>query len=175
VRNNAFDAHNYFDDPARPVPTLSQNQFGVNIGGPIRRDHSFFFFSYEGQRVRRAQTQTFSVPTEALRSGDFSGLSALCDPLTRTSAGACTPFAANQIPAGRILRVPIAHGEGCYFADEATLARLNANQQVLWRYVNAAGEPTGLSVLTAELLAQLPHLDGGRTCLHVSAPSKTRD
>jgi Carboxypeptidase regulatory-like domain len=102
VRNNAFDAHNYFDDPARPVPTLSQNQFGVNIGGPIRRDHSFFFFSYEGQRVRRAQTQTFSVPTEALRNGDFSGLSALCDPLTRTSAGACTPFAANQIPAGRL-------------------------------------------------------------------------
>src|SRR6266481_5477190 len=52
-----------------------------------------------------------------------------------------SPFT-NQISAGQILRVPIAHGEGCYFADEATLARLNANHQVLWRYVNAAGEPT---------------------------------
>jgi carboxypeptidase family protein len=102
VRNNAFDAHNYFDDPTKPVPTLSQNQFGVNIGGPIRRDQSFFFFSYEGQRIRRAQTQTFSVPTDALRNGDFSGLPVLCDPLTRAAGGACTPFTGNQIPSRRL-------------------------------------------------------------------------
>jgi phosphoribosylformylglycinamidine synthase len=38
------------------------------------------------------------------------------------------------------LCVPIAHGEGCYFADEATLAKLKANNQILWRYVNAQGE-----------------------------------
>ena len=102
VRNNLFDAHNYFDDPREPVPALSQHQFGVNIGGPIRHDRTFFFFSYEGQRIRRAQTQTFSVPTAALRSGNFSGLAALCDPLTRTAVGTCTPFADNQIPAGRV-------------------------------------------------------------------------
>ena len=36
--------------------------------------------------------------------------------------------------------MPIAHGEGCYFADEETLARLKANDQVLWRYVDAQGE-----------------------------------
>lgn len=46
----------------------------------------------------------------------------------------------SQIPAGKLLRVPIAHGEGCYFADSATLARLNERKQVLWRYVNAKGE-----------------------------------
>jgi len=46
----------------------------------------------------------------------------------------------NQIPPGKLLRLPIAHGEGCYFADEATLASLNAKNQVLWRYVNAQGE-----------------------------------
>jgi phosphoribosylformylglycinamidine synthase I len=48
----------------------------------------------------------------------------------------------NQIPAGKLLRVPIAHGEGCYFADEETLAKLKANNQILWRYVNAQGETT---------------------------------
>jgi phosphoribosylformylglycinamidine synthase subunit PurQ / glutaminase len=48
----------------------------------------------------------------------------------------------NQIPAGKLLRVPIAHGEGCYFADEATLAKLRAGNQILWRYVNSQGEAT---------------------------------
>jgi phosphoribosylformylglycinamidine synthase len=40
------------------------------------------------------------------------------------------------------MRLPIAHGEGCYFADEETLASLKANNQVLWRYVDAGGEAT---------------------------------
>ncbi|HWD17704.1 MAG TPA: phosphoribosylformylglycinamidine synthase subunit PurQ [Verrucomicrobiae bacterium] len=52
-----------------------------------------------------------------------------------------SPFTA-QIPADKLLRVPIAHGEGCYFADEATLEKLKANGQVLWQYVNAQGEAT---------------------------------
>lgn len=55
-----------------------------------------------------------------------------------------TPFTQN-IPQDKILRVPIAHGEGCYFADEETLAKLNANGQVLWRYVDASGQPTEIS------------------------------
>jgi phosphoribosylformylglycinamidine synthase subunit PurQ / glutaminase len=52
-----------------------------------------------------------------------------------------SPFT-NQIPGGKLLRVPVAHGEGCYFADEATLADLNAAGQVLWRYANSQGELT---------------------------------
>lgn len=44
------------------------------------------------------------------------------------------------IPAGKILRLPIAHGEGCYFADETTLAQLQANHQILFRYCDARGE-----------------------------------
>jgi phosphoribosylformylglycinamidine synthase I len=52
-----------------------------------------------------------------------------------------SPFT-NQIPTGKLLRVPIAHGEGCYFADEETLAKLKTNNQILWRYVNAQGETT---------------------------------
>jgi len=50
-----------------------------------------------------------------------------------------------QIPSDKLLRVPIAHGEGCYFADDQTLARLRANDQILWRYVNAEGQATEIS------------------------------
>ena len=50
-----------------------------------------------------------------------------------------------RIPPDKLLRVPIAHGEGCYFADPETLERLKANDQILWRYVNAQGEPTEAS------------------------------
>ena len=55
-----------------------------------------------------------------------------------------SPFT-SQIPAGKILRVPIAHGEGCYFADAGTLAALKAKNQILWQYANAAGEVTDLA------------------------------
>ncbi|MFL6583677.1 MAG: phosphoribosylformylglycinamidine synthase subunit PurQ, partial [Chthoniobacterales bacterium] len=43
---------------------------------------------------------------------------------------------------GSVLRLPIAHGEGCFFADDATLAELNERRQVILRYVDCDGEPT---------------------------------
>ena len=52
-----------------------------------------------------------------------------------------SPFT-NQVPDGKLLRVPIAHGEGCYFADAATIATLKAQNRILWQYVDAAGQPT---------------------------------
>ena len=50
-----------------------------------------------------------------------------------------TPFT-NQIPAGKLMKIPVAHGEGCYFADPETLDRLKTGGQILWRYVSAQGE-----------------------------------
>jgi len=100
LRHDALDARNYFDDPGAPMPPLRQYQFGAHLGGPLRRDRTFAFGAYEGQRINRSLTQTFSVPTLAMRAGDFSGVAPICDPLTRTSTG-CTPFAANRIPADR--------------------------------------------------------------------------
>jgi phosphoribosylformylglycinamidine synthase subunit PurQ / glutaminase len=55
-----------------------------------------------------------------------------------------TPFT-QAIPSGKLLRVPIAHGEGCYFADPETLTKLNSNGQVLWRYVDAQGQATEIA------------------------------
>ena len=64
-----------------------------------------------------------------------------CEPVflkTTTHDSAFT----KSIPAGKLLQVPIAHGEGCYFADAATLAKLKSNNQILWQYANAQGELT---------------------------------
>jgi len=47
-----------------------------------------------------------------------------------------SPFTC-KIPPAKLLRVPVAHGEGCYFADAPTLDKLVANQQILWQYCNA--------------------------------------
>ena len=52
-----------------------------------------------------------------------------------------SPFT-NKIPAGQLLRVPIAHGEGSYFADAETLGQLQANSQILWQYADATGALT---------------------------------
>lgn len=103
LRDDRFDAHNYFDRRDRPVPPLRQNQFGGALGGPVVRERSFFHFSYEGLRSRRSLTRTFSVPTQIMRSGDFSGLPTICDPVTIDPAtGGCTPFSGNRIPVDRI-------------------------------------------------------------------------
>ena len=64
-----------------------------------------------------------------------------CEHIFLKTATADSPFT-NRIAPDKLLRLPIAHGEGCYFADEETLASLKANNQVLWRYVNAGGEAT---------------------------------
>jgi phosphoribosylformylglycinamidine synthase len=48
----------------------------------------------------------------------------------------------NQIPDGKILRIPIAHGEGNYFADDETIKKLNDNNQIIFRYCTPEGEIT---------------------------------
>jgi hypothetical protein len=103
ARHDRFDAHNYFDPRHEPVPPLRQHQFGGALGGPIVRGRAFYFASVEGQRARRSLTRTFTVPTAAARTGDFSGLAPICDPETyNVTTGACAPFEGNRIPAGRL-------------------------------------------------------------------------
>jgi len=64
-----------------------------------------------------------------------------CEQVFLKTANLDTPFT-SKIPAGKLLKIPIAHGEGCYFADETTLAALQTGNQILWQYCSAAGELT---------------------------------
>jgi hypothetical protein len=77
-------------------PPFNRNEFGFTLGGPVRRDKTFFFGGYEGLRERSSVTRTLSVATQAMRSGDFTGLPELIDPLSGV------PLAGNRIPEGRI-------------------------------------------------------------------------
>ncbi len=56
LRNDVFDARNWFDVPPLPKPPLRQNDFGGTLGGPLTKDKLFFFFSYEGLRLLLPQT-----------------------------------------------------------------------------------------------------------------------
>jgi len=104
IRNERFDAHNFFDVKNEPVPPLNQGQFGGTFGGPLLQDRTFFFVSYEGQRTDRSVTKTFSVPSDAVRSGDFSSLDPICNPLTIDAVtGICGSwFPGNRIPTNQI-------------------------------------------------------------------------
>ena len=62
-----------------------------------------------------------------------------------------TPFT-SKIPRDKILKIPVAHGEGCYFADDATLEKLKTNNQILWQYCDAAGNLTDAANPNGSLL-----------------------
>jgi phosphoribosylformylglycinamidine synthase len=65
----------------------------------------------------------------------------VCDMVTTRVEVAGTPFT-HGMPVGTLLRMPVAHGEGCYYADTATVRELNEHQQVLLRYCDSQGNVT---------------------------------
>ena len=69
LRNSAFDARNFFDIKK---PPFRRNQFGVSLGGPLWKDHTFIFGDYEGLRQSLGITQLDTVPTAAARAGTLS-------------------------------------------------------------------------------------------------------
>ena len=115
LRNQVLDPPNYFApivDGKKDKPALRYNVFGGTIGGPIRHDKTFFFFSYEGSRRRDGSIRTMTVPTELQKTGDFSQtyngrkvLVQMYDPATGRNEGTTVvrdPFPGNRIPVSRM-------------------------------------------------------------------------
>ncbi len=86
LRNRNLDAKNLFDLPdctpgsapgtCGPIPRFDRNQFGGTLGGPIRKDKTFFFVSYEGLRLRQATTLTATVPSQMQLAEAFAAVPA---------------------------------------------------------------------------------------------------
>ncbi|HEX8339224.1 MAG TPA: TonB-dependent receptor, partial [Pyrinomonadaceae bacterium] len=114
-RNRVFDANNFFNNRAGArKPQNIQNQFGGNVGGPVVEDEAFFFFNYEGTRIRKGVTRLGSVPLPNEVRGDFSPAAAAanrttyatlfdrvgdCRALVPSAFNANGSFVNNQIPA----------------------------------------------------------------------------
>jgi len=120
-RDGNWNAKNFF---ATTPDFLKRTQAGGYGGGPIKKNHTFFFTGYQGTRLTNVGTTlSQTVPTAAQRAGDFSSSATpIKDPLTCNSAGqACSTFANNQIPLSRfdpatlkvlaLLPVPGANGQ----------------------------------------------------------------
>ena len=112
LRNSTLDAKNFFDSPTNPIPPFKQNQFGFSVGAPVLipklfngKNRTFFFFDYQGTRIRTGQTFLATVPPDSWRTGNFSGYNQIFDPTTTvTDANGNTtrqPFSGNQIPLSR--------------------------------------------------------------------------
>jgi hypothetical protein len=132
LRNEAFDAKNFFALPTATKPPLDRHQFGASLSGPIVRNQTFFFVDYAGLKETRGLTFVNTVPTEKTRRGDFSdyrtpagALIPIYDPLTTrpnpNGPGLIRdPFPGNIIPANRLNQVglnvasiyPLPNGSG---------------------------------------------------------------
>lgn len=130
-----FEYHNDSDLQSRNVFALSvphgiHNQFGASAGGHIKRDKLFFFADYQGSRDLVGQIATPTIPTTAMRLGNFTASSTVIyDPLTgNTSTGVGrTPFPGQIIPTSRISPI---FNQYMAFLPQPTLPTLTQNIQV---------------------------------------------
>jgi hypothetical protein len=91
-------------------PTREYNRYTGTLSGPVVRNRTFFMASFEHLRDVQPEPASYTVPTEAMRRGDFSEFTTqIFDPGTVTSGGVRQPFLNNQIPANRIDRVAAAY------------------------------------------------------------------
>jgi hypothetical protein len=122
-------------------PTREYNRYAGTVGGPVIRSRTFFMGSFEHLRDVQPEPASYTVPTEKMRSGDFTEFANLVyDPNTATSAGVRTAFPGNQIPANRINPVAAAYAAMYPLPNrDGTVANYFTNQLRPYDYNSTMG------------------------------------
>lgn len=105
LRNKVLNANNFFSASQNQKQSWEQNQYGATLGGPIRKDKTFFFFSWENYSLRFGIPTYSFVPTDEEKGGNFAADPPIYDPLTTQVVNnqvTRTQFQSNQIPSSRI-------------------------------------------------------------------------
>src|SRR6266404_4948134 len=102
-RNDALNARKYLLKPGQPKQLLRRNDYGYTIGGPIKKDKVFFFWSQEWNKEKRDRVRQLQVPTEAERNGDYRDMMRTptfqgCDGSPADPARGLAASLPNQIP-----------------------------------------------------------------------------
>lgn len=169
-QNDAYNARNTFADS---VPRVRRNQFGGALGGPVKRNKTFFFANFEGTVIRNAQVwNTFAITPE-MAQGNFSALGkTIIDPTIQK------PFPGNIIPKNRwsqagtylLPKLLVANSPGGFFRDQTGTSNntwegtarvdqeLSRSQRIYGRYVTVRQPNTMLgyspSAVTDDLVVQ---------------------
>jgi hypothetical protein len=127
-RNSVMDARNYFDVASQKKPSFKRNNFGVSIGGPIKKETAFFFFNYEGLRASTGLTSRAVVPTSLPElftaggmtqdeggqwSGDFGPINPVAE-----SIFAMYPLAQSESQCPNVAGINFLPGTGLYCSNE---------------------------------------------------------
>jgi hypothetical protein len=107
LRNQDVDAKNFFIPPTEPKQELKQSQYGATAGGPIIKNRTFIFGSWQGTRQNSGSTQVVTLPTPANLTGDFSSLlpkTILTDPAAATPSPTGTGYTRPGFP-GNIIPI----------------------------------------------------------------------
>lgn len=184
LRNEKFDAKNFFALPTAPKAPLDRHQFGASLSGPIIKNKTFFFVDYAGQKEERGQVFVNTVPTEAMRRGDFSdyrdrngNLILIYDPLTTRPNPNGTgvvrdPFPGNVIPASRLDQVglnvasiyPMPNGPGAFDNYTSTIDRSVRDHAFTARIDHRAGDHDSFFVRFAYEKYKLDAPQGQAAC-----------
>src|SRR5580700_7405740 len=108
-RDASLDAKNYFDLGANPIPPFVRNQFGAGIGGPLKRDHTFFFVNYEGFREVQASTAIATVP-DALAHQGLLPSAANPSACSNATPSGCIAIPMNPLIQPFLSLVPVSNG-----------------------------------------------------------------
>ena len=148
LRNDALDAANFFENSGGiPKGEYRQNQFGATLGGPIKKDKTFFFADYEGTRIRQATPSINTVPTALERSSGYTNLSELL-----TQGGTRTDVLGRTYALGQVFDPSTTRAITCGVADPVSGITVPCSGMAAGTQLGYVREPFPGNILPASRL-----------------------